>query len=394
MRAESQKQAALEALRRRNRELVMLNQASQVLVSILDLDQVLVNILEKVRDLLDVTACSIWLSASETGELVCQHATGPHSEIVRGWRLALGQGLAGQVAHSGESLIVPDVQTETRHFEGVDEQTGLTLHAILTVPLRVKNGVLGVLQVVDTEIDRFSTADLELLEPLATFAAIAIENARLYEQTRQDAETQTVLLREVNHRVKNNLTSVLGLLYVARDRVEVDDSATYFATMNDLISRVHGLATAHDLLSASRWTPLRLSDLVSKIIYVSLEALPRDKQVSTYVSGSPVHVTADQAHHLALIIGELTTNTVKHALQGRDKAQITFQITLERGDVVCEFRDDGPGYPQDVLQMGRHNIGFDLVHNIVRNGLRGTLTLQNADGAVAVIRFPAQAGNA
>ncbi len=388
--AESQRQAAIEALRRRNRELVMLNQASQVLVSILDLDQVLVNVLEKVRDLLDVTACSIWLTDPETDELVCQQATGPQSEIVRDWRLAPGQGLAGQAACSGESLIVSDAQSDARHFEGVDQQTGLGLRAILTVPLRVKNGVIGVLQVVDTAIDRFSATDLELLEPLATSAAIAIENARLYEQTCQDAETQSVLLREVNHRVKNNLTSVLGLLYVARDHVAVTDRATYLATMNDLIGRVRGLATAHDLLSASKWTPLQLSDLVSRIIHVSLEALPRDKQVSVRVSPSPICVTADQAHQLALVIGELTTNTAKHALKARAQAQITVRITREGDDTVCEFRDDGPGYTPDVLQSERHNVGFDLIHNIARNGLRGSLTLRNERGAVAVIRFPTQ----
>ena len=76
--------------------------------------------------------------------------------------------------------------------------------------LRVKDGVIGALQVVDTEIDRFSTADLTLLEPLVSFAAIAIENARLYEQAQQDAEIKSVLLQEVNHRVKNNLTGILG----------------------------------------------------------------------------------------------------------------------------------------------------------------------------------------
>ena len=276
----------------------------------------------------------------------------------------------------------------------MDQETGLALRAILSVPLQFKQKVIGVLQVVDTEIDRFSTADLELLEPLATFAAIAIENARLYEQTRQDAATQSALLREVNHRVKNNLTSVLGLLYVARDRVAVDDRATYLATMNDLLSRVRGLTTAHDLLSSSRWAPLPLSDLASRVIHVSLEALPRDKRVSVKVSPSPVRVTADQAQNLALVIGELTTNTAKHALKERDTAQITFQIILdERKSVVCEFRDDGPGYPQDALRLERYNVGFDLIHNIVRQGLRGELTLHNERGAVAVIRFQAQVQN-
>ncbi len=399
-RAEAEVARAAEALRRRNRELATLNRAGQALVSILDLDQVLVKVLEEVRGLLSVTASSIWLVDPETSELVCQQVTGPQKERVRGWRLAPGQGLAGRAARSGQSMIAPDVRADERHFKGVDRQTGLPLRSILTIPLRIKNSVIGVLQVVDTEVDRFDAGDLKLLEPLATSAAIAIENARLYQQTRRDAETRSVLLREVNHRVKNNLTSILGLLYTARDRVQVDERAAYLCTMDALIRRVRGLATAHDLLSASRWAPLRLSDLASRVIHVSLETLSRHKRVSVHVSVSPVRVTADQAHNLALVIGELTTNAAKHALKGRDTACISFQVELEDEDgddlehaspmIRCEFRDDGPGYPEEVLALERRNVGFDLIHNIVRKGLRGTLTLHNDGGAVAVIRFEAQ----
>ena len=174
-----------EALRRRHRELALLHRAGQTFSSTLDLDQVLVTILEEVRRLLDVTACSVWLIDPDTEELVCRQATGPQNEIVRGWRLAPGEGLVGWVARSGESLIVPDARADERHFKDVDQQTGLGLRSILSVPLRIKKGVIGVIQVVDTEVDRFSPADLELLEPLAAAAAIAIENAQLYEQARQ-----------------------------------------------------------------------------------------------------------------------------------------------------------------------------------------------------------------
>jgi PAS domain S-box-containing protein len=154
-----------------------------VFSSTLELDQVLVTVLEEVRRLLAVAACSIWLIDPETDELICRQATGPQNEIVRGWRLAPGKGIAGWVAHHGESLIVPDTRTDERHYKGVDRETGLALCSILSVPLRVVEKVIGVLQVVDTEVDRFDTADLAFVEPLAAAAAIAIENAQLHQQT-------------------------------------------------------------------------------------------------------------------------------------------------------------------------------------------------------------------
>jgi signal transduction histidine kinase len=173
-----------EALRQRNRELALLNRAGQALNSSLELDQVLATVLEEVRRLLGVAACSIWLIDPATGELVCWQTTDPQSGAVRGWPLAPGQGLAGWVVRHGESLIVPDAQADERYFQDVGQRTGLDLRSILSVPLKVKGCVTGVLQVVDTQVDRFGLTDLELTEPLAASAAIAIENARLFEAAR------------------------------------------------------------------------------------------------------------------------------------------------------------------------------------------------------------------
>ena len=391
----TERKRAEEALRQRNRELALLNRAGQIFSSTLDLGQVLVTVLEEMRRLLDVTACSIWLSDPKTDDLVCQQVIGPQRELVHGWRLAPGEGLAGWVARSGESLIVPDAWADERHFKGVDQQTGLPLRSILTVPLWVKEQVIGVLQVVDTEVDRFSTTDQELLEPLSASAATAIENARLYEQARLDAETRSMLLREVNHRVKNNLSAIIGLLYAERRYARVEDLATCQSITNDLINQVHGLATVHSLLSASEWAPLRLSDLTAQVIRSSLQMLPRGKRISVDVTSSPVRVTADQAHNLALVINELATNTVKYALQERDTGRMAVRIRLDDEPagrtILFEFRDDGPGYPEEVLQLKQCGVGFDLIQNVVRQGLRGELALHNAHGAMATIRFRAEA---
>ncbi len=182
-RVEASRTQSEEALWRRTRELELLNRASQALNSTLDLDRVLVTVLEEVRRLLGVVATSVWLIDPETNELICRQATGLQNEIVRGWRLAPGEGLAGWVARSGESLIVPDITADERHAKQVDQETGLTLRSVLSVPLKSKQQVIGVLQVVDAETGRFDATDLELLEPMATGAAIAIENARLYAET-------------------------------------------------------------------------------------------------------------------------------------------------------------------------------------------------------------------
>ncbi|MDM8526586.1 GAF domain-containing protein [Anaerolineales bacterium HSG24] len=383
-----------ETLLQRNMELALLNRTSEEFLNTLDLDTVLANVLEEARQLLDVTGCSAWLIDEETGELVCGHATVHEGSIVRGWRLASGQGIVGVVAQEGETLIVGDTRADDRHFKEIDTQIGVEVRSILSVPLKLKqtaksnqSNVIGVLQVVDTEANRFGGTEIRLLEPLAANAAIAIENARLYDQTRQDAETKEVLLREVNHRVKNNLAAIIGLLYAERRHSELEEQEVFQSVMKNLINRVQGLATVHRMLSASEWTPLSLNKLTQQVIHSALRVVPRTKRVLVQVSPTSVQVSAKQANSLALIINELATNTVKYGLLNRDQAKII--VTVKRVDemVEFEFRDDGPGYPAETLTLKQHNVGFYLIQAIVRDDLRGSCRLHNDGGAVTIISF-------
>ena len=169
-----------------NRVLRLHNQASQAFNSSLKLDKVLITVLEEVRQLMGVVGSSIWLTEEETGELVCEQATGAYGDTLRGWRLAPGEGLAGWVANHGEGLIAGDSDIDERHHKKVDLQIGRDMRSILTLPLLVKGYVIGVLQLVDAEPERFDATHLTLLKPLASSAAIAIDNARLYEKGQQE----------------------------------------------------------------------------------------------------------------------------------------------------------------------------------------------------------------
>ena len=131
-----------------------------------------------------------------------------------------------------------------------------------------------------------------------------IENARLYEQARKDAEMRRVLLREVNHRVKNNLAAIIGFLYAERRHTRIRDDAVYQDIMQDLVNRVQGMGTVHGMLSAVEWSPLLLSDLVRRVINSSLQMLPRQKSIRVTVDETDLRIPAEQAHNLALVINE------------------------------------------------------------------------------------------
>jgi PAS domain S-box-containing protein len=388
----TERKRAEENLRRRNLELELLYQTSKQVASSLELEQVVADLLEAVRRLLRAKACSLWLVDPQTDDLVCQKAVGPDSGQVTGWRLPSGQGVAGWVFDRGRSLIVPDARAEPHHHKGIGEAIGWEIRSLLAVPLGIKHGPIGVIEVIDEQADQFTDDSLRVLESLATTAAIALENARLYDQTRRDAETNALLLREVNHRVKNNLAAMMGMLHIERRHAEKSpDRRTYQAAIDDLLERIKGLAAVHELLSASMWSPLPLSKLVRKVINTALQALPADKRVLTEISATtPVEATPQQAHNLAIVTNELATNVVKYAARPDQTVQLSVHIALEPdGETIrLEFRDDGPGFPEKVLRSEYQSAGLYLVQNTVRRNLRGEIGLHNDDGAVITIHFP------
>jgi signal transduction histidine kinase/DNA-binding response OmpR family regulator len=222
-----EKRQADEELRRRNRELALLHRAGQTLISALDLDQVLATIIDETCDLLDADGVSVWMIDEEADELVCRQASGPQSETVRGWRLGLGEGVAGWVARYGESLLVPDTRIDDRHAKQVDEQTGLETRSILCIPLSVKEQVIGVLQVIDVTPDRFEPSDLMLVERLAATAVIAIQNARLFEQAQQEISERRRAERELQRHAERLriLRAIDGAILAAWSPEKVAQSA-------------------------------------------------------------------------------------------------------------------------------------------------------------------------
>jgi signal transduction histidine kinase/CheY-like chemotaxis protein len=175
-----------QEVQRRVEELTFLNRVGRAVTSSLELEQVLATVMKEATQVLKIEAGSVLLLDEESNELVFKAVAGPRSETARGLRLPLGQGIAGWVVREGQRLLVPDVREDPRFHPGIDEVTGFFTRSILAVPLKVKGKVIGVIEAMNKTDGDFSQADVALLSSMAQSAAIAIENAWLFEQAQRE----------------------------------------------------------------------------------------------------------------------------------------------------------------------------------------------------------------
>ena len=167
-------------------ELNSLEEIGRTIISSLELQTVLNIIMEKTRELVKAESWSLLLGEEGEGGLQLSVAVGEGADRARtGATVKPGEGIAGWVAREGKPVIVEDAATDPR-WCGLEQAYGVCARSVLCVPLETRGRVLGVIEVVNKRGgDGFSQRDLSLVTRLAGFAAIAIENARLYQQTKQ-----------------------------------------------------------------------------------------------------------------------------------------------------------------------------------------------------------------
>lgn len=170
---------------RQAQELHIFHDVAKALTSSLDLDSILQTIMEKMAEYFQPETWSLLMVDEQKNELYFAIAVGSAAEALKNVRLKVGEGIAGHVAKYGEKLVVPDVRADKRFAKRIDQVTQWETQSIICIPLRAKLRVLGVIQLVNVDMEHFGHEEQFFLQALCDYAAIAIENARSVEKIQE-----------------------------------------------------------------------------------------------------------------------------------------------------------------------------------------------------------------
>jgi len=194
----------LDSLKKKIADLTSLIEVSAIISSTLDLEELMNLVMEKAQTVMNAEASSVMLLNEENGMLECKIALGSVQEKLKNTiQLKVGQGIAGWVAQHGEAVIVPDVDHDSRFYSNIDHSTGFKTRSILAAPLKAKDKVIGVAEVINRrDAQPFTEDNLAIFTTFCRQVALAIENAKMHRFMLEQQRLQQQL--ESAHRIQQS----------------------------------------------------------------------------------------------------------------------------------------------------------------------------------------------
>jgi signal transduction histidine kinase len=392
---EADKLAMLQRAERDLRELRLLYEVGQSLSVNLDLTSLLNDIKAHAPEVVGAERCSIFILDEQNNEMVLD-LPGENREF----RIPADRGIAGWVALHGIPQVVNDVEQDARWYDGIGREVDFVTRSLLCVPMRVKDRVIGVMQLLNKRGSaEFTDQDVQLLTTLASQAGIAIENARLYRSLKQERDRLLSKEEEVRHAIARdlhdgpaqslsaismNIEFIKKLLQAMPDRVpsELDILA-------ELVRK-----TTHDirtLLFELRPLGLETQGLLATLQqYVARWRDPSGGGTQLRLE-APMHIPAithEAAAATFIIIQEAVNNARKHA----KAPTITIYLYEEEGHLIASVRDRGKGFHLEAVESNYNTRGsLGLINMRERAGLIGAeLRMRSApgEGTTVELRIP------
>jgi signal transduction histidine kinase len=318
---------------------------TDVALTYLEADELFKVLLPRIREILRADTCAVLLVDPGTNELVARAAVGLEEEVERGVRLPLGRGFAGRVAADRRPVILDDVD-HADVLNPILREKGIK--SMLGVPLIAQDEVIGVLHVGSLTYRRFTRDDTELLSFVAERVALAIERARLHEETVQLDQLKLNFVAIASHELRTPATSVYGVFATLVERWDTLDDETRHALLRSGYEQGERLRRlVEELLDLSRLDahsikvdpkPLVLREVLAQIV---TDTVPAGTSLELDVAAD-LAVVADRLV-LDRVMSNLLTNAVRY---GGPPVVVTAEQRDRHLRIAVE--DSGEGVPADL----------------------------------------------
>jgi two-component system, sensor histidine kinase PdtaS len=369
-----------ERLHQKIRELTTLQQVSKRIAEQLGLREVLNLITAKAVELAQADRADIF-QIGEDGE---PHLVASHNGTGDGVRHFIMQTL-----RESRPLAVMNAYHDSRFPELAAIAETEQFHSLFCMPLHARERTIGGICLYRKKPHLFDYEQVRMLSTFADEAAIAIENARLYDESLRALAVKSAMLQEMHHRVRNNLQTISALLSMQLRRL--DPSERGARALRESAARIQSIAAVHNLLcreDVGITTVQDVSRQVTDSVHASMVTF--DQPVMFHITGDHVRVGSRDATVLALVINELISNALTHGL-ATEGGWVEIEATRSEETITVEVRDDGPRHPPPPDPGHRSGLGLQIIETLVSDDLGGHFVLRRDDEAGwtrAIVRFP------
>ena len=319
---------------------------SRDLASTLDLNTLLDGIVRAAADVTRAEAASILLYDDTARQLYFQVATNIDEPTMRGLIVPLDKSIAGWIVTNRQSVRIDDAHKDDRFFSDIEQSIGYSTRSLLGIPLITKNKVVGVLEVINKKKGRFTDPDESMLTVIGAQAAVAIENARLFQQSD--------LIAEFVHELRTPLASLSTATYLLlrpemsreqRDQI-VDNIHNETLRLNSLASSFLDLARLESGRVQFRKTRFSAADLIYECRDVMMsKAQETTVQIRVDIPEDMPLMEADR-DKIKQVLLNLLSNAIKY---NRPNGSVLISGAFDPSDLSITIQDTGVGIPDESL---------------------------------------------